>query len=163
MNLVRRDKDCMEQIRADFNLSEKELRRHPDFAHLQDLDLDAIACFRKVAGLGDYVSEGNSTTGLPSIVTQGSEAQVFSSVAPPSRRLSNANSSISSFRTKGTQASLSPVEEGVAGDEADEDSSPSPKKRRKTDESPLSVAQSRSSAGFTQFDEDGASSADESE
>jgi len=162
VNLVRRDKDCMEQIRADFNESEKELRRHPDFAHLQDLDLDAIACFRKVVGLGDYVSEGNSTIGLPSIVTQGSEARAFSSVAPPKRRLSNANSSISSFRTKGTQASLSPVDEGVAGDEADQDSSPSPKKRRQTDESPFSVAQSRSSAGFAPF-EDGASSADESE
>jgi len=95
LNWVRKDKNAVEMIRADFNQREADLRNHPDVKDVMEDDLQSIVDFRKAANLGTFLVEDDDEKTKDDASAASGSASYRSIVSKTS-----------------TQKSLSPLPEG---------------------------------------------------
>ena len=125
----------MKEISNTLDQQEFKLRQHRDFEEAFEDDLEALADFRKNAGLDPIVVEEEDTVNAH-----------FGSTQESGRIRMSSGSSVSTIRSKSSAHSgLESIEEGDEEEESEDeaDATPSPSKRRRL---PLSARSAASSA-----------------
>jgi len=122
-NWVRNDSKQLETLREKLDEYEEDFRDSVPEEEFPNIDVDAIDIFRSACNLPDYVPREAAKSGSTGAPEQ-------------NRRLHSSDSISKGGRSRSTQSSLSPVEEGEEADHSSESSDSSPGRQATNQDSP---------------------------